>query len=561
MKIKYIKIDNFRGLDIELNNLDKNFLIMGRNDTGKSNLCYAIRKVLDPLVRRVPLIESDSSNYNKKEIMITIKIDVENIPALQRSIIGDLLDSDDEGEYLFVSLEAIYNDELHFYEEKLVINEKERFEYATNKTNRIDQVLEVIYIEPNYNYEKNISNYFLYKKKDNEKQQKSISSLVLDKTKDMNDAIKNDVLVKEMTTEINENDDFNDIFENITFDITSKIDISNIYKSLDISFVDSDGHTIGNLGDGKTKTLSMLLKKASYSKEKSRIIVIEEPENHMYPLLQKSYTSLIEKLDMDQFIFTSHSPYIFDLKKMNQIVRLRKERNVTSFTSINIDEDTYSVFGYMMNEEIGEILFYDSVLLVEGVSEKYFYNALYHDDEKFRKFCIKEKMGIFNVSGIDFKPVKNLLSNLGIKVVIKTDNDIFKVPKINKKRYAGIERVLDCLDEDSMKKLCKLLNVEKIEKETFRFPAEKEANDKIEEIMYDIQNIFATNGVFLSVGHNGFEEDLFSFLEYEEIPEEDMNYLKEAKLKNLHTYVIENNIKFVVNDGNKNSILVRFMYE
>lgn len=35
-----------------------------------------------------------------------------------------------------------------------MIIEKERFEFVTNKTNRIDQVLEVIYIEPNYNYEK-----------------------------------------------------------------------------------------------------------------------------------------------------------------------------------------------------------------------------------------------------------------------------------------------------------------------------------------------------------------------------------------------------------------------
>ncbi|MFR4947841.1 ATP-dependent nuclease [Thomasclavelia spiroformis] len=556
MKIEYIKITNFRGLNIELTNLENSFLIMGRNDTGKSNLCYAIRKVLDPLIRRTPLIESDSTNHNKEDIMISIKVDVTNISTIQRSKIGDYLDNDEAHEYLSVTLVGEYNEELYFYEEKIIVGEVDKKEFATNKTNKIDSVLDVIYIEPNYNYEKNISNYFLFKKKDNEDNNKSISTTVLNQTNAMNEAIKNDDVVKDMTLEINDNVEFEEIFENVKFDITSKVDISNICKSLDISFVDENGQNVGNLGDGKVKTLSMLLKKSSYSKEKAKIIIIEEPENHMYPLLQKSYTKLIEQLHMDQFIFTSHSPYIFDLKKMDQIVRLTKEKNITKYSSINIEENTYSVFGYMMNEEIGEILFYDTVLLVEGVSEKYFYNALYHYDEKFRKYCLASKMEIFNIAGVDFNPIKNFLSKLGIKVLIKTDNDIFKVPKIDKKRYAGIERVIECLDDNSKKELCILLGVKVIEKETFRFSNELEVNEEIEKNMKDIQSIFIKNGVYLSIGHDGFEEDFLQFVGYDKIPAEDLKYLKEAKLKNFHKYVIDQNIKFEINDQNKNSILV-----
>ena len=556
MKIEYIKITNFRGLNIELTNLENSFLIMGRNDTGKSNLCYAIRKVLDPLIRRTPLIESDSTNHNKEDIMISIKVDVTNISTIQRSKIGDYLDNDEAHEYLSVTLVGEYNEELYFYEEKIIVGEVDKKEFATNKTNKIGSVLDVIYIEPNYNYEKNISNYFLFKKKDNEDNNKSISTTVLNQTNAMNEAIKNDDVVKDMTLEINDNVEFEEIFENVKFDITSKVDISNICKSLDISFVDENGQNVGNLGDGKVKTLSMLLKKSSYSKEKAKIIIIEEPENHMYPLLQKSYTKLIEQLHMDQFIFTSHSPYIFDLKKMDQIVRLTKEKNITKYSSINIEENTYSVFGYMMNEEIGEILFYDTVLLVEGVSEKYFYNALYHYDEKFRKYCLASKMEIFNIAGVDFNPIKNFLSKLGIKVLIKTDNDIFKVPKIDKKRYAGIERVIECLDDNSKKELCILLGVKVIEKETFRFSNELEVNEEIEKNMKDIQSIFIKNGVYLSIGHDGFEEDFLQFVGYDKIPAEDLKYLKEAKLKNFHKYVIDQNIKFEINDQNKNSILV-----
>ncbi len=560
LKREYIKIENFRGLSIELEKLDNNFLIMGRNDTGKSNLCYAIRKVLDPLIRRIPLIESDSTNHNKEKISISLKIDVTGISKIQRSKIGELLDTIDNHEYLSITLEAIYNEELFFYEEKLIIGELEHKELPTNKTNKVDSVLDLIYIEPNYNYEKSITNYFMFKKRYNEDNQKSISDNVLQQTTAMNEAIKNDNLVKEMTVEINENIEFDEIFEDVTFDITSKVDVSNIYKSLDISFM-NDGKQIGNLGDGKVKTLSMLLKKSSYTKDKAKIILIEEPENHMYPLLQKSYTKLIEQLDMDQFIFTTHSPYIFDLKKMNQIVRLKKEEGITKHSSINIDEDTYSIFVYMMNEEIGEILFYDTVLLVEGISEKYFYNALYHYDETFRKFCLSNRLGIFNVAGVDFYPIKNFLGKLGINVLIKTDNDIFKVPYVEEKRYAGIERVLDCINEKSKKDMCALLDIDEISKDTFRFSQDKEVNEFIESKMEDIQKILIDNGIFLSIGHDGFEEDFLEFIGNEKIPMNDLKYLQKAKLKNFHKYVIEQKIEFKINNRNKNSILVGFMHE
>ena len=66
----------------------------------------------------------------------------------------------------------------------------------------------------------------------------------------------------------------------------------------------------------------------------------------------------------------------------------------------------------MLNEEISEIFFYDKVLLVEGDSEKYFYNALSIKDENFQSYLVKNKMGIFSVYGIDFAPAKKILNKL-----------------------------------------------------------------------------------------------------------------------------------------------------
>ena len=53
MFIQEVTIKNFRGLDIDIKNLKEDFLIIGKNDSGKSNFCYAIRKVLDYSIRRI----------------------------------------------------------------------------------------------------------------------------------------------------------------------------------------------------------------------------------------------------------------------------------------------------------------------------------------------------------------------------------------------------------------------------------------------------------------------------------------------------------------------------
>lgn len=561
MHITFIKIKNFRGLDLCIDNLQTKFLIMGRNDTGKSNLCFAIRKVLDSAIRRIPFNENDSTNHNKENIEIEIKMIMNNITISQRSLIGKWLEPENDNEVLYVKLVAEYSQELMVYDEHLIFGNIDKKTVATNITNELDKILDIIYIEPNYNYERNMNNYFSYQKKNNESHERTVSEEVLNQASKMNESISDDAIIKEMTASLNNNSEFEEIFEGISFKINSNIQVSNIYKSLEISFVDKAGNSIGNMGDGRIKTLSMLLKQLSYDDEKIKILIIEEPENHLYPLLQQTYSKLIESLKMNQFIFTSHSPYIVDFKKMEQIIRLIREGNLTTYRAMNIEENTFAQFGYLMNREIGEMLFYDTVLLVEGVSEKYFYNTLAIKDKSFQKFLTRKKMRIFCVNGVDFFPVKKFLNGLGIQTYIKTDNDIFKVPYKPLKRYAGIERVLNCLDKNGSNELTTILGVKEIDQDTFRFDEKLDSNADIECKMIEIQELFERYGIYLSIGHDGFEEDFLKFIGQSKIDNNDMEYLKKAKLKNLHNYIIDGNISFEINDRNKSSILLRFMDE
>ncbi len=66
MHIKKLKIKNFRGLDINIDEINTTTIIIGKNDSGKTNICHAILKVLDYKRKRIPFVLTDSTNSTMK---------------------------------------------------------------------------------------------------------------------------------------------------------------------------------------------------------------------------------------------------------------------------------------------------------------------------------------------------------------------------------------------------------------------------------------------------------------------------------------------------------------
>ncbi len=559
MKIKKIEINNFRGFDnFTIVDFSGNFTIIGKNDCGKTNLCYAIRKALDPEIRRVPFNEADSTNSNKDNISIKIVLDVSSISAENRSKLNTFIDRD---KTITIELIAEYDKDSAFYNEHLIFGSKDRSKkIPTNISNSLDKVLDVIYVNPGYDIDKDKNIFFAYRGKKDKEDEKGLTFKVEERVKDLNKAISEEEVVSLINKQLNENEEFNKIFDSIKFKTSSNINTSNIYKSLEIQPFNDVNENLNNIGDGKNKTLSLLLKMLSKNPEKEKILICEEPENHLYPQLQRSYSHLALSLNVGQFIITTHSAHIIDFNKMKKIIKMTRNNNIVSTVSANINGELFDSFGHYFNEDVSQSLFYDTVMLVEGFTEKYFYNRLMIDDSFFRDFCTKQNLGVFAIGGIDFSPYKKFLESLGIRVIIKTDNDIFAVPKSTPKklRYAGIERVIGCLDKNGLKKLCLLLDVNDIDNETFRFLESQPypINDKL---MEHITKLFVEYDVFLSPHKDGFEKEFLEFVNDEVDPIE-LDYLKKSKLKNLHSYIVDNNLSLRINENNRNSILVRFLY-
>ena len=122
-------------------------------------------------------------------------------------------------------------------------------------------------------------------------------------------------------------------------------------------------------------------------------------------------------------------------------------------------------------------------------------------------------------------------------------------------------KVEDKIIKIGMEELKKLLNVEKLE---FRFTDIDSKPQVIESKISDICNLLRKNNIIFSQHNEGFERDFIEYIkldEKNEVTEEAIKFLKQAKLKNLHYFIDEYNIDITVNDNNKNSVLVGFLYD
>lgn len=566
MLISSLKIKNYRGLDINIEKIEKVSIVIGQNDSGKTNICSAIMKVLDYNKRRIPFILTDATNSNKEDIEIEITLTADDLTNEQLALVGNYIHVDSDKKYIKVKLISKYNNDTLEYEDTLYYGNTEMDfeEVRINNQTQLDKVLAIVYINPVYDIDVSKKEFFKYKESDNKEKGIFFSDNIVQEISNLNTSIQNEEIVNEIQTDINEKGEFTELFEDLTFKVSPNIKEENIYKSLNVTAHDNEDNEYDNIGDGKNKIFSMILKSKIYNDSKQKIFIIEEPENHLYVLLQKVYISALLKMNPSQLIITTHSPYTIDFEKTNQIIKIgydvsNKTRKIYHFDGINNDD--FKNFGYLVNIEVAEMLYYNNVLLIEGDSEKYFYSLLMAKDNNFCKKLNKKRFGIYAVNGVAFKSIKELLEKLGITVYIKTDNDIFKVPKKAEYRYAGLERCIQFLNDKTKQELKQLLDIDELE---FRFEDKDAKLDIGENNIEDICKLLRRNNVIFSKHNDGFERDFLEYIELNKnntLTEDAIEFLKQAKLKNLHYFIDEYDIDITTNDNNKVSVLVGFLYD
>ncbi|MFK3871746.1 MULTISPECIES: ATP-dependent nuclease [Pseudoalteromonas] len=225
---------------------------------------------------------------------------------------------------------------------------------------------------------------------------------------------------------------------------TGAIKVNQFIDNLELG-ASTSGSKIMLGGDGRNNQILLALWKAKSQREfdpehEVTFYCVEEPEAHLHPHQQRKLADyLIHELP-GQTIITSHSPQITERYKPDSIIRLFSTAEGSKAAKGGCSDcisDAWDELGYRMSILPAEAFFASCVFLVEGPSEKLFYEELAIQlgfDLDFYNITI------LCVDGIQFKVYCQILDAMEIPWVLRTDNDVSGTRGRTDKRAVGFNR-------------------------------------------------------------------------------------------------------------------------
>jgi len=449
MQITKVHIKGFRNFDDVWIYTGNPSLLIGPNDSGKTNFLTALRLLFDRSYSDMDLdlLDSDYNIYSKAQT-VEITVFMENITedCLRSVFDGKIKDGNlilqyrknKESEY---ELSAGFSDETMVPLQSRIYLRRLNMQYVN--TNR--DLFSFLRHERKRLLEISRSKLTQEQAKNDEKLRNQIQQGLDAINSEINDLTSISMALESVNDQLQQlsigNED-----QRVRF-IAGNSDAERLLQNISLAATSGQDYlTIG--GDGRNNQIFIATwiaeQKILNEKDHVTFYAIEEPEAHLHPHQQRKLAEYLSSFTNSQVFLTTHSPHIAENFATKQIVRLYQRNKITQASSQqpNSKSNPYIDLGYRLNVMSAEVLFSSGVFLVEGVSEVMLFKALAQelllDLDRFN-------ISILAVEGVGFKPYIHLLDELSIPWVLRTDNDVFS--KNNKSYYAGVSRALGILEE------------------------------------------------------------------------------------------------------------------
>ena len=450
MRIAGLHIKGFRNFVDEDITLDDKTLIVGGNDTGKTNMLYALRILFDPKLsaRDFELTSSDFNIYsNPNAIEITAKLE------------------DIHEDCVISALQGAIKDGVSYIQ--YTLRKGKDYEFATGYS---EDALETCNGRP---YIKNLALEYVgsnrdlasflkrqqnklldisrNQRDDNQESEDTASINTIQKNLlNLNEQISGLHYVSESLSKVNEEMgalSFSNERYSAKF-VAGNTDANKLLDNLRLAYLHDDSPLVFG-GEGRSNQLyfATWLSEQRLVKRPERAVIyaIEEPEAHLHPHQQRALAEHLSLGVDGQVLITTHSPQIVERFNGGRILRLAsaglKGLGHVCGCSTEVD-DALDKMGYRLNAISSEVFFSSGVLLVEGPSERILYKAL---SRELGMDIDRLNISILSVDGVGFEPYLRACVNLGIPFAIRTDNDVISIKDHH--RLAGVKRLVDLAEK------------------------------------------------------------------------------------------------------------------
>ena len=382
--IKSVEFKNFRNLEGKYNFNENLNVIIGKNNSGKTNILEGIKLAFSTINNeyfKISITDFKNSNDNDN-IEINVELDIDAIPSL------NFYDENCKEKCGF-KVKVKRTQSGRYVKDISLLNGTPISIDILREDEKIPNVYSIplIRVEDIYTagVTTGISNFI-----DSEEKYKELKNESKKKIKE--ELQPKTLKFKELCRKFN---------ENLEIELTDpKISNERVY------IVDGKFEHNIHIGSGYKSIANIMLNTLD---EKFNIILIDEIENHLHPALIRTLIREIRSIKNTTIIATTHSPVVINELNMEEIT------DVSGKELKNLEAKNLNKLNTFLHSGRNELMLADNVILVEGYTEEIL----------LKNYLKKNNYNwtVINVAGVMFEPYIELGCLLNKKIIVVSDND------------------------------------------------------------------------------------------------------------------------------------------